>query len=123
MNFTKLSEYSHSSKDFESFFISLRKDDHTSTVGIVYRPHGGDISTFIKYMSEILESLSNEKNETIIIGDFNVNIFIKYKISSSFEDIIICNGFTPTISIATHIKANCLRSGIDNILVNKPNYV
>ena len=35
---------------------------------------------------------------------------------------IICNGFTPTISVATHIKANCLGSCIDNILVNNPNY-
>ena len=123
MNFSKLSEYSHSSKDIESLFITLRKEDYTSTVGIVYRPPSGDISTFIKYMSEALKSLSNEKNDTIIMGDFNINMFIDNRISSSFEDIMICNGFTPTISVATHIKTNCLRSCIDNILVNKPNNV
>ena len=92
-------------------------------MGIVYRPPSGDISTFIKYMSEALKSLSNEKNDTIIMGDFNVNMFIDNRISSSFEDIMICNGFTPTISVATHIKTNCLRSCIDNILVNKPSNV
>ena len=123
MNFIKLSEYSHSSKDIESLFINLRNEDHTSTVGIVYRPPSGDISTFIKHMSEIMGSLSDEKNDTIIMGDFNINMFIENKISSSFEDAIICNGFTPTISVATHIKANCLRSCINNILVNNPNYV
>ena len=48
MNFSKLTEYSHSSKDIESLFITLRKEDYTSTVGIVYRPPSGDISTFIK---------------------------------------------------------------------------
>ena len=74
-------------------------------------------------MSDILESLSHEKNDTIIMGDFNINMFIENKISSSFEDVIICNSFTPTVSVATHIKANCLRSCIDNILVNNPNYV
>ena len=57
------------------------------------------------------------------MGDFNINMFIENKIISSFEDVIICNGFTPTISVTTHIKANCLRSCIDNILVNNPNYV
>ena len=123
MNFSKLSEYSHSSKDIESLFITLRKEDYTSTVGIVYRPPSGDISTFIKYMSEALKSLSNEKNDTIIMGDFNKNMFIDNRISSSFEDIMICNGLTPTISVATHIKTNCLRSCIDNILVNKPSNV
>ena len=100
MNFSKLSEYSHSSKDIESLFITLRKEDYTSTMGIVYRPPSGDISTFIKYMSEVLKSLSNEKNDTIIMGDFNINMFIDNRISSSFEDIMICNGFTPTISVA-----------------------
>ena len=50
-------------------------------------------------------------------------MFNENKISSSFDDIILCNGFTPTISVATHIKASCQRSCIDNILVNNPNYV
>ena len=123
MNFTQLPEYSHRSKDIESLFISLRMDGHTSTVGIIYRPPSGDMSTFMKHMSEILESLSDKKCDTIIMGDFNINMFIENKIRSSFEDIVICNGFTPTISVATHIKTNCLRSCIDNILVNNPNYV
>ena len=98
MNFIKLSEYSLSSKDIESLFIiiNLRDEDHTSTVGIVYRPPSpsGDISTFIKHLSEIMESLSDEKNHTIIMGDFNINMFIENKTSSSFEDAIICNGFS-----------------------------
>ena len=121
MNFSKLSEYSHSSKDIESLFITLRKEDYTSSVGIVYRPPSSDISTFIKYMSEASKSLSNEKNDTIIMGDFNINMFIDNRISSSFEDIMYCNGFT--ISVATHIKTNCLHSCIDNILANKPSNV
>ena len=56
-------------------------------------------------MSEVLKSLSNEKSDTIIMGGFNINMFIdNNRISSSFEDIMICNGFTPTILVATHIK-------------------
>ena len=123
MNFTQLPEYSLSSKDIESLFISLRNEGQTHTVGIVYRPPNGDMSTFIKWMSEVLESLSDRKHNTIIMGDFNINMFIENKISSSFDDIIICNGFTSTISVATHIKENCQRSCIDNIRVKNPDYV
>ena len=50
-------------------------------------------------------------------------MFIDNRISSSFEDIKICSGFAPTILVATHIKTNCLRSCIDNILVNKSSNV
>ena len=89
MNFTQLPEYSHRSRDIESLFINLRMDGHTSTVGIIYRPPSGDMSTFMKYMSEILESLSDKKRDTIIMGDFNINMFIENKIRSSFEDIVI----------------------------------
>ena len=37
---------------------------------------------------------------------------------SLFEEIVLCNGFTPTISVATHLKPNTKLSCIDNILTN-----
>ena len=75
MNFTQLPEYSLSSKDIESLFINLHNDGQTHTVGIVYRPPNGDMSTFIKWMSEDLESLSDRKHNTITMGDYNINMF------------------------------------------------
>ena len=35
-----------------------------------------------------------------------------------FEENFLCNGFTPTIAVATHKKPNCQPTCIDNILVN-----
>ena len=123
IDFTQLPEYCLNSKDIESLFIRLRNEDQTFTVGNIYRPPNGDMSTFLKWMSEVLESVFDRKHNTIIMGDFNINMFNENKISSSFDDIILCNRFTPTISLATHIKASCQRSCIDNILVNNPNYI
>ena len=42
---------------------------------------------------------------------------------SGFEEVILCNGFTPTISVATHLKPNAQLTCIDNILVNNVEHV
>ena len=57
------------------------------------------------------------------MGDFNINLFIDNKQRSAFEEAILCNGFTPTISVGTHAKPNYKISCIDNILVNKADNV
>ena len=57
------------------------------------------------------------------MGDFNINLFIDNKQRSAFEEAVICNGFTPTISVATHLKPNSKVSCIDNILVNNADSV
>ena len=54
------------------------------------------------------------------MGDFNINMFHENRSSSCFEEVILCNGFTPTVSVATHAKPNCSLSCIDNIIVNNP---
>ena len=43
----------------------------------------------------------------VLMGDFNINLFHDNKLRSAFEEIILCNGFTPTISVATHSKPQC----------------
>ena len=64
-------------------------------------------------------SISDNREENVIImGDFNMNLFMDNKQRSLFEEIVLCNGFTPTISVATHLKPNTKLSCIDNILTN-----
>ena len=45
-------------------------------------------------------------------------MFTSTKQQLVFEENILCNGFTPTIAVATHKKPNCQPTCIDNILVN-----
>ena len=52
------------------------------------------------------------------MGDFNLNLLKNNEHSSSFEENILCNGFSPIISTPTHHKPNCQDTCIDNILVN-----
>ena len=53
-------------------------------------------------MANILSNLDKKEENIIIMGDFNNNLFIDNKQRSAFEEAILCNGFTPTISVGTH---------------------
>ena len=74
-------------------------------------------------MANISSNLDKKEDNIIIMGDFNINLFIDNKQRSAFEEAILCNGFTPTISVGTHARPNSKISCIDNILVNKADNV
>ena len=82
-----------------------------------------------------MSNLNRCKQDAIIMGDFNINMFFDNKNRSGFEEVILCNGFTPTISVttcngftptisvATHSKPNAQLTCIDNILLNNIEHV
>ena len=91
-------------------------------LGVVYRPPNGSVKNFNESLSKVLSSIK-PSNNTIIMGDFNINLLSTNKCSSSFEELILCNGFSPIISTATRQKPKCQATCIDNILVNNHNKV
>ena len=101
----------------ESLFVTINIGETEISVGVIYRPPSGNVAKFNEAINEILSSLEGKRN-VIIMGDFNINMFTNTKQQSVFEENVLCNGFTPTISVATHKKPNCQPSCIDNILVN-----
>ena len=105
-------------KDVETLFITIRSNTQPVHIGVVYRPPSGNIDEFNENLKEILSSFKTN-NTVVLMGDFNINLFHDNKLRSAFEEIILCNGFAPTISVATHSKPLCQMSCIDNILVNK----
>ena len=108
--------------DIESLFISINSTEIPIHIGTVYRPPSGDLKKFFYEFKNLLSSF-DKKDKVMIMGDFNINMFNDNKHRTSFEETILCNGFTPTISVATHMKPKCLFSCIDNILVNNPENV
>ena len=119
-SFIKLQQYCNVSEDIESLFLEISNQQYTATVGVIYRPPNGNISNFLKYIAGILETASSNKQDTVIMDDFNINMFHENRSSSCFEEVILCNGLTPTASVVTHAKPNCSLSCIDNIIVNNP---
>ena len=104
--------------DIETLFIET--SDKSLYFGAVYRPPNGNIKNFYLKFEKILEELSNmdSKADSIICGDFNINLFKNDQNKSKFENIFFGNCFIPTISLATHEKIGCDPSCIDNIFVS-----
>ena len=88
-------------KDIETLFITISSSTHPVHIGVVYRPPSGNIDEFNENLREILSSFKTN-NTVVLMGDFNINLFHDNKFRSAFEEIILCNGFTPTISVATY---------------------
>ena len=72
-------------------------------------------------MMPLLDKLSNENKDTMIMGDFNVN-FINCsddKTISNFLDTMLSPSFLPFITTLTRITRNT-KTLIDNIFCKKP---
>ena len=119
LNYQTKEELSSCNDDIESIFIEVKSISNSSPnfVGAIYRPPSGNPNSFIEKLSDLLSSLTPD-SEAIILGDFNFNLFSQSNHTSTFEENMFCNGFTPVISTATHKKPNCRFTCIDNIFVN-----
>ena len=122
LNFSANDAISLCTEFIESLFATINIGKTEIAVGVIYRPPSGNVAKFNEAIYEILSS-SEVKRNVIIMGDFNINMFTNAKQQLVFEENVSCNGFTPTIAVATHKKPNCQPSCIDNILVNSADNV
>ena len=119
LNFTKNNKLSLTSKHIESLFVSITNSSKPKVVGVIYRPPSGDISEFHKELDKILNNLPADKQASIVMGDFNINLLKSGDSSKdSFEEVIYTSGFAPMISTPTHQQPQSARTCIDNILAN-----
>ena len=72
--------------DIEVLFINIYNETGSSTVGTIYRPPNGDYTKFIESLTKIMSISDNREDNVIIMGDFNINLFIDNKQRSSFEE-------------------------------------
>ena len=104
----------YDSSDFwEGLFIDISGANLSKhiTLGNIYRPpklNNNDlsISTFIEEFAPILSKLGNEKSETIITGDFNIDLLKvndRPKVGDYF-DLFCKNGFYPKITLPTRFS-------------------
>ena len=119
LNYRIIDEFSTCCDDIESLFIEVNRpsDPNPTIVGAIYRPPSGSLNNFHEKLSELLSSLK-PSDDIILMSDFNLNMFSQNCHTDTFEESMLCNGFTPVISTATHKKPNCHFTCIDNIFVN-----
>ena len=66
----------YKSKEIESTFIELFNNNNSNMViGCIYKHPKVSVSEFTEdYLVPLLEKLAKEKKETILMGDFNINM-------------------------------------------------
>ena len=66
----------YKSREIESTFIGLVNNNNSNTVlGCIYKRPKVSVTEFMEdYLNPLLEKLAKEKIETILMGDFNINI-------------------------------------------------
>ena len=84
-------------KEVESTFIEI--------IGCIYKHPNVAVSEFrCDFINPLLEKLSHEKKEIILMGDFNINILNcdSDKDTSDFVDTMYASSLYPTINTPTH---------------------
>ena len=94
----------------ESTFIEiLNKKQKNMTIGCVYKHSKHEVSDFTNnFITPLLDKLSNENKDIMIMGDFNINL-ITYnddKNTGNFLDTMFSQSFLPYITTPTRITRN-----------------
>ena len=102
-----------SSSWWEGLFIDIKGDSlkRNITVGNIYRPprdnnNNKSVRNFLTPFAPIIHKLSREKFDSIICGDFNIDL-LKIKgrdLFVEFLDLFLSNGFMPKISLPTRFS-------------------
>ena len=105
--------------NFEMIFIETTHYNKSVVVACIYRPPNTDVKDFNIKMNSILETLSREKKEIYLMGDFNINLlnYGSHNKTNEFLDMMYSFNMYPLISKPTRISAN-KASLIDNIYSN-----
>ena len=117
------------SKTWEGLFIEISGGNLSSklNIGNIYKPPRNNnsnlnIETFINEIAPHLNSLNKSKLDSIIVGDFNIDLLelnLREKYYEYF-DLFVTNGFFPQITLPTrHSKLTATL--IDQIFCKLPN--
>ena len=111
--------------EFQTIFVEVQnKNSRNMLVGVIYRHPStnnvNEIEPFITQIKTILETCKKEKKETIIMGDFNLNL-LKLETDNQvnlFLETMLTNFFHPHIIQPTRLTETNKYSLIDNIFYN-----
>ena len=110
-------------KMIESTFVEImNKKTKNMIVGCIYKHPKQGIKDFTdNYISPLLEKISHEKKDILIMGDFNINLlnYNHENQTTNFLDTMYSYSLLPFITSPTRITSTS-KTTIDNIFYNKP---
>ena len=105
--------------NFESCFVEIENNNmKNSLIGVIYRAHTA-IDDFINDVGSILQTISNEKKECYIMGDYNIDLLKddSDRLTHDYLDFIYSYCMIPSILKPTRLTETSATI-IDNILTN-----
>ena len=106
----------------ESTFVEIiNKNEKNMVAGCIYKHPKQTIPDFLdNHLLPLLEKLSRENKQILIMGDFNINL-LNYddKNTANFLDSMFSYSYLPFINTPTRVTGHS-KILIDNIFYNKP---
>ena len=93
-------------------------------IGVIYRAHTA-IDNFVHQVDPILQTISKEKKECYIMGDYNIDLLKddSDRPTHDYLDLIYSHCLIPSILFPTRITEKSATIIIDNILTNSDNEI
>ena len=110
----------YKTKELESVFVESLLDNKKTIVGCIYRHPCMSLNEFnLYYLEPLLEKVSKENKNIILLGDFNADILQPKKDSAiqDFLNILSSHYFFSYIKEATRVTPHS-KTLIDNIFLN-----
>ena len=109
----------------ETLFIEVTFNQKQYIIGVIYRVPNTDPDIFNDTLNNLIEPIRN-KNEVILLGDFNIDLLNDNDYTKEFQNMLQSNYLVPTILEPTRVAA-VNRNGetivtetlIDNIFINR----
>ena len=111
-------------EDIECMCIELISKSVSHIISVIYRPPNQSKIRFIDDMAVLLNRISTEKKQCILLGDFNINMldYNTHSFVNNFIDMMATFSFYPQIVKPTRVTATSA-TVLDNIICNIPDSV
>lgn len=93
----------------DSLFLEVMASGACIIIGVVYRPPNSDYETFRNHFDNLLFSINQMNKNSIIMGDFNIDIFKEDIKGTDFLNTLYSSSFYPTIDKHMLQRKVCLQ--------------
>ena len=99
---------------------NINRNEKNMLVGYIYKhPKQTILNFFENHLLPLLEQLSHENKEVLIMGNFNINLlYYDNKNTANFLDTVFSYSYLPFINTPTRVTDHS--KTIDNIFYNNP---
>ena len=86
-------------------------------IGVIYRHPNSNLNSFLENFDLTLHKINKNKCQSIIMGDFNVNLLNETPFVTNYKNTIARNAFFSVVNIPTRVTETT-KTAIDHILTN-----